>query len=129
VITVGRVAVAVVAVVVVAWLGIMERDTRLQANSLKLIGAGHPVRADKELRRARLLNPDTAPDLRRSLAYFTEGDTQLTRTTLESVLRREPSNIQAWATLLALSRTRDPATAARALAAIKRLDPLGAPQR
>jgi cytochrome c-type biogenesis protein CcmH/NrfG len=127
--TVARVGLAVVAVLVACWLAVMERNTRLEANSLQLVGQGHPVRAEKQLRDARLLNPDTAPDLRRALIYFTRQDAGPARAALDSVLRREPDNIEALTGMLALSSGHDQAETRRILEQLRRLDPLSAPRR
>jgi Tfp pilus assembly protein PilF len=108
----------------------MERNTRLEATSLHLLGEGHTARAEANLRDARLLNPDTTPDFRRALLYVTKRQGDRAVATLESVVAREPDNLQAWATLLAFGRSRhDSALVQRALAAVRRLDPLEAPRR
>lgn len=127
--TAGRMAIALVAVVVVAWLVIMERNTRLEANSLNAAGHHQIAKALHDLHGARLLNPDTTPTLRRGLLYFTQGNAAATRAALDSVVSKEPDNLQAWSGLLAISRQGDPAGTRRALAVIKRLDPLDAPSR
>jgi Flp pilus assembly protein TadD len=127
--TIGRVALAALAVLVIAWLVIMERNTRLEAGSLNQAARGHTAQALRDLHDAELLNPDTTPLLRRGLLYFTRGNAAQTRAALNSVLAKEPDNLQAWSGLLALSRHGDPAGTRRALAAIKRLDPLDAPSR
>ncbi len=64
---VGRVAVAVVAVVAIAWLGVMERDARLLARGQAAAEAADSARAEADFRAARLLNPDATPDLGRAL--------------------------------------------------------------
>jgi hypothetical protein len=114
-VTAARVAVAVVAVVALAWLGAMERSVRLQATG-----------GDAALRDARLLNPDMTPDVRRAFLYQGTGRQAEAAALLEDVLRREPENLDAWGLLYAFTRDRDPAAARRALAARERLDPLGA---
>jgi predicted Zn-dependent protease len=113
---VTRVAVVVVALVALAWLGVMERAERLQAS-----GA-----TEADYRAARLLNPDTVPDVRRAFLYQGTGREREAAALLEDVLRREPDNLDAWGLLYTFTRERDPATARRALAARARLDPLGA---
>ncbi len=113
--TAARVVLAVVAVMVLVWLGAMERSVRLQA-------AG----GESAYRDARLLNPDTTPDVRRAFLYQGTGRPEQAAALLEDVLRREPENLDAWGLLYAFTRDRDPATARRALAARERLDPLGA---
>jgi hypothetical protein len=117
----GRVVLALVAVVVLAWLVVMERDTRLQAQALKT-----PARAEPDLRHATFLNPDTSPTLLRALIYLGEHDRRRALATVESVLRREPDNSDAWGELLLIARGYDASALRRAQAAARRLDPIGA---
>ncbi len=118
-----RVALALVAVSLLTWLGVMERDARLVSQALN--DRNVTARADG-LRRARLLNPDSRPDLERALLYLGQGDRSRAAVTVERVLRREPDNLTAWGELLLIARVDDPPTAARARAALQRLDPIGA---
>jgi predicted Zn-dependent protease len=113
---VTRVAVIVVALLVLGWLVAMERAERLQSS-----GA-----TEADYRAARWLNPDTLPDVRRAFLYHGTGRQAEAAALLEDVLRREPDNLDAWGLLYAFTRERDPATARRALEARARLDPLGA---
>jgi hypothetical protein len=127
---VTRVAVIVVAAAVLAWLGVMERDARLQARGVAAAGRldvpGNGARADAALRGARLLNPDTAPDVGRALVLQARGRSREAAGVLEAVVGREPDNLTAWGVLFAVTRASDPAIARRALAARRRLDPVGA---
>jgi predicted Zn-dependent protease len=121
-----RVAVAALAVVLVAWLGVMERDHRLFTRGN---GAATFRAADSDLRAARLLNPDSGPDLIRAIRLQRAGRWQQALATVEPVLRREPDNLYAWNTLGTVARGHDPAAFLRAQAAARRLDPLNAPGR
>jgi Tfp pilus assembly protein PilF len=123
---IARVGVGLVAVLVLAWLAVMERDTRLQARGLSAVQAGKVAPAESDLRRAGFLNPDTTPELSRALLVFGKGDPARAAAMLEHVIRREPQNISAWGELYVVTRKSDPATAARATAAFARLDPLDA---
>lgn len=129
----ARVAVALVATLVVGWLAVMERDTLLQERGVKASGhlkvAGNGARSESALRDARLLNPDTAPDLSRALLYQGQGREREASALLADVVRREPDNLAAWGQLYVLTRGSEPATARRALAAVVRLDPLSARRR
>ena len=126
----ARIAVAVVAVVALAWLGVMERDRRLYERGVATAGhlrtAAEIMRAEADLRAARLLNPDPAPDLQRALVLRFAGRDAAATALLEDVLRREPDNRSAWGGVLALTADRDPALAARARGALRRLDPINA---
>jgi hypothetical protein len=130
---IARVAVGVVAVAVLAWLGVMERNTRLEASGLaaarQLQVPGNLERADADLRAARLLNADTTPDLARAVVYQAAQRPEQAAALVEDILRREPENLRAWGLLLAIARDRDPAAARRALAARRRLDPVNAVTR
>jgi len=123
---IARVAVAGVAVAVIAWLGVMERDTRLLARADHAAQARDYAAADRDLRDADTLSADTTADLRRAfLAQATRRGDEA-RALLEDVVRREPDNLTAWGLLLTFSREADPAAAERARAQIRRLDPLRA---
>jgi hypothetical protein len=127
---VARVCVVAVALAVLAWLAVLERDTRLLASGVAALepgaGADALARGESDLRAARLLNPDTAPDYYRALVLRARGDADGAQAAIEDVLRREPDNLRAWATLALLANERDEAAVRRAHAARLRLDPLNA---
>ena len=126
----ARVAVAVVAVVVLAWLAVMERDARLEARGVALAGSAQRAtdydRAHDAFRAASFLNPDTTPEVGRALLYKAQRDQRRAVATIEAVLAREPDNLAAWGVLYAFTREPDPAAARRALDERRRLDPLAA---
>jgi predicted Zn-dependent protease len=119
----ARVAVAAIAVVVVAWLGVMERDHRLFTRGN---GAASFSSAQSDLRAARLLNPDSGPDLILAIRLRRAGRWHDALATVERVLRREPDNLYAWNTLGSVALGHDAAAVQRAKAAARRLDPLNA---
>jgi tetratricopeptide (TPR) repeat protein len=123
----------VVAVLVVAWLGVMLRDARLLSSAVEASGrlqaAGDAERAAADFRAARLLNPDTAPDVGLALLLQTEGRRAQATALLEDVVEREPENLTAWGLLYNVARSEDPATARRAFEARRRLDPIRARPR
>jgi hypothetical protein len=123
---IARLVVVVAAVAVIAWLGVMERDTRLLARADHAARARDYAAAERDLRAAGTLTADTTGDLRRAflLQGTRRGDDA--RALLEDVVRREPDNLTAWGLLLTFSREADPAAAARARAQVRRLDPLRA---
>jgi predicted Zn-dependent protease len=131
----ARVLVVLAAAAVLAWLAVMERDERLLARGVEASGqlrsAGSFEHAESHLRAARLLNPDARPDLARSFLYQGAGRARAAVQLLKDVVRREPENAVAWSRLLVLSRDRDrdPALARRALATLRRLDPVNARRR
>jgi hypothetical protein len=124
----ARGCVAVVALVVIAWLGVMERNLRLeQRGAAALRPDSTPAelaQAESDLRRARLLNPDTAPDVSLAVAYRTRGQQDRALATVEDVVRREPDNLRAWVALALLAGESRPDVQERVLAARRRLDPL-----
>ena len=121
-----RAVVVAVAVVVLAWLGLTERSVRLQASGFDAAQRGDLAAAEADFRAARLLNPDTLPDIQRVFVYERAGRSEAGGALLDDVLRREPDNLEAWALLYRLTRELDPASARRALDARARLDPFGA---
>jgi tetratricopeptide (TPR) repeat protein len=129
----ARVVVAVIAVLVIGWLGAMERDTRLLAGGVEALrpgsGPAELAAAESDLRAARLLNADTAPDVNRALLYRARGEEERASALLQDVLAREPDNLVAWAVLGLLARGRDAEAVRRARAAQQRLDPLNARRR
>ena len=130
---IARVAVATVAIGVLAWLAIMERDARLQARVTATPGnlavPATLARDDADLRDARLLDPDTTPDLIRAFAFRGAGQPARSAAILKRVVRNEPDNLLAWSALLTVSTGRDPVTARRARAELRRLDPMDARRR
>jgi hypothetical protein len=125
----SRLVVVIVGVAVVAWLGVMERDARLQARGSEAAGRSGPAsfaRADADLRGARFLNPDTGPDQIRAFLYQGRGEVRRAAALAQDVVRREPDNVAAWRLVLAFAGSRDSPARRQALAALRRLDPLDA---
>jgi hypothetical protein len=126
---IARVVIVVTAVLVLVWLGVMERDLRLEVRGgAALRSKGDPAvlaRAETDLRRANLLNPGTSADVSRALVRQARGHTHQSVALMHDVVRREPENVTAWRVLAVLS----PADARRSLAVQRRLDPLIAPRR
>jgi hypothetical protein len=122
----ARAVVAVLALALLAWLGVMERDTRLQARGTAATARQDFARAESDFRSARLLNPDTTPDARRAYVYALSSRQREAVTLLEDVVRREPENRAAWGVLEEITRATEPETARRARDALRRLDPLNA---
>jgi predicted Zn-dependent protease len=118
-----------VAIVVLAWLAVMERDARLEQRGVAAAGLQTPAaraRAERDFRSARLLNPDSGPDVSRAFVLQAEGRSAAAIRAIRGVLRREPDNLQAWAVLATFARGHDPAAVREAFAADRRLDPISA---
>ena len=118
-----------VALLVLGWTAVLVRDRQVgNAASNELLHRAHlpPARAASEMRRledARLLNPDTTWDLDRAAAWVSLGRPRLAVRDLESLVRREPANLEAWRVLALISRGIDPTRHEQAIAQVRRLDP------
>ena len=127
----ARVAAVAVAVVVLAWLGLMTRDTHLAARGAAALEPGASAAtlaaAESDLEAARTLNPDQQPSIDLALLRRARGDVPGAIATIQGVVRREPDNLVAWGVLSVLARGR-PALVREAFAARARLDPLRARQ-
>jgi hypothetical protein len=124
---IARVVVAGLAVVVIAWLGVIVRDRHVQQRGVattKARAPGYVARADSDFRSARFLNADSTPDLARAVLYQGAGQPARSAALAQSIVKSEPENLTAWGQLLIVSRGRDPGTFRRSLATILRLDPL-----
>jgi hypothetical protein len=121
-----RAAVAVVALLVVGWLAVLERDYRLQTRAITETGARGQARSADDLDRARFLNPDRNPDFLRALVIVGQGQYQQGKAIITGALRDEPDNLSGWNTLFLISSGRDPASVRLAIANLARLDPIGA---
>jgi predicted Zn-dependent protease len=130
---VTRALVAAVATLAIAWLAVMERDARLQARGVAAaqppLAPGALARAESDLRAARFLNPDRAPDVGRAAVLAARGRRVEAVALLRRVVAREPDNLSAWNFLQLLTARSDPATARRAQTELIRLDPITAPRR
>jgi hypothetical protein len=124
----ARLVVAIVAVVVLAWLAAMARDTwhydRGVAAAARLDDPARAARAERELHAASRLNPDRTPDIRRALILWLGGHTPAARALLEDAVAAEPDNLSAWTALDWVAGSRDPRRAREALAEMRRLDPV-----
>jgi len=123
-----RAAVAVLAIVAVAWLALGYRSTDLSEDGERL--AARPdqtpaqVReAEDTLERARFLSPDTRPLLVEGLLLATHGRYDEGVGLLERAVRREPDNVVAWGILAQATQRRDAPRAREARAEIRRLSP------
>ena len=126
----ARGALIAVALVVIAWLAVLERDVRLQARAERDSRHGATpaqlARAADDLRRARFLNPDRDPDVSRAVVESSRGHRAQAIALIEDVVRAEPDNLLAWGLLAVYARGTEPAAVRRAFDARRRLDPLGA---
>ncbi len=128
---VTRAAVALVAVLAIGWLGVLLRDERVGASAADRIFYAPelpPAELGRQLDRmesARLLDPDPKVDLNRAGLLLLRGRRQEAAAIAGARARREPANLEAWRIVYQATRDSDPARAGQALAAIRRLNPLG----
>ena len=123
-----RIALLVLAVLVLAWLGVLYRDHRIIDDvSPGLIGDAHlsAQNFDRDARRletADLLNPDPTWRLNLAVALLRRDPRRAVRE-VRSVVGDEPDNVTAWKILRVAAHRVDPRLAARAQAEVERLDP------
>jgi hypothetical protein len=125
-----RLALLTVAVLMLAWLGVLMRDHRIVDDvSPSLIGDPGLSNAEfeRDVRRledARLLNPDPTWQLNLGLALV-DRDPRRAARGLEDLVEREPDNVAALRVLEEAARRFDRRRAARVRARIERVDPRG----
>jgi hypothetical protein len=124
-----RAAVALVAVLLVAWSAVLWRGDRIgsDASDTLIRNADLPEAAFasemERLRDAELLDPSTRWPVARAGALYQRGRFEQSARVLEDVLEEEPDNLEAWIYMREVAEGRDPARAAEARAAIRRLNP------
>jgi hypothetical protein len=125
-----RVALALCAVLAVAWLGVLVRDREVGEESAAPL-LYQPNMSEARFQRyvdrlgeATFLNPDPTVDIVRATYQLVRGHREVAAVEAERIVRREPQNLTGWSILYRATRGRDPAEAARAAAAIRRLNPL-----
>ncbi len=129
----SRVALAVLCLVVAAWLAIGLRDARLEQAGTELSrspaaaqAAGIAQEADEQLDDATLLSPDTTPDLNRAGLALRRGDLDRGIGLLREVVEREPENLPAWRLLALAANAADDSQLERE--ALRRTRALSAPR-
>jgi hypothetical protein len=124
----ARVVVALIAIVLVAWFGVLARDQRIGHAAVDRIVSEPGMSAAawndamRDLRRADLLDPAT--DWRVTRAnYLLLRDKQEALRVARSVVRDEPDNLSGWVMIESVASRTDPVLAARAAREIERLNP------
>jgi predicted Zn-dependent protease len=123
-----RIAGLVVSLAACAWYVLGVRQARETGRAAAIVSATTPLSAGQAreasslLRAAKVLNPDTTPDVLQAQLERDQGRFAQARTTLERVVAREPENVIAWLWLAKSSPGR-PKTAIGALLQIRRLVP------
>jgi hypothetical protein len=121
---------AVVAVLVLGWLGVLYRDQRVGTAASDKIFYENPLPAAEyerqmhRLRGAELLDPDRTWQLVRVRFLLLYGQPRRAIEAAERFLESEPDNLEAWVLLLNAARGIDTGRVREATAAIRRLNPL-----
>jgi predicted Zn-dependent protease len=123
----GRVALAALALVALAYLTIGLRNVVLAERGERLAALLGPTaaqvdEAERLLERARMLDPDTRPLLVEGRLLAAQGRPE-GRALLERAVEREPDNVVAWSVLAEATRAAAPARSQAALARMRELSP------
>ncbi len=123
----GRVALAAVALLALAYLTVALRNVVLAERGERLAALPHPTPAQVDeaedlLERARLLDPDTRPLLVEGRLLALNGREE-GRALLERAVEREPDNVLAWSVLANVTQQTDPARSRAAQARMRELSP------
>jgi predicted Zn-dependent protease len=125
-----RVLLAVLAALVLAWVGVLVRDHYVgDSGAEKLLfdtnlTSGEFQRNMDKLSDSRFLNPSTNAELARAKYYLFRSRPRAAARVAEGLVRSEPENADAWRLLWRATRDTDPARAREAAAALRRLNPL-----
>jgi predicted Zn-dependent protease len=123
-----RISGLVVALAACAWYALGIRETHETKRANAIVSASTSLTAEQVreasslLSSAKVLNPDSTPDVLRAQLERDQGQLTQARATLQRVVAREPENIVAWL-WLAKSSTGNPTAGIGALLQIRRLMP------
>jgi hypothetical protein len=125
---IARVLIAVVAILLIAWLAVLARNYSIAYDASRRI-VDHPAMSAAEWRRtmhdferAHLLDPSSDWSMiQAQYELLREPEAAIRRA--DDVLRTEPDNLSAWWVILRAAQQRDPARYREALAAVSRLNP------
>lgn len=122
------VALVVISVLMIGWFAVLWRDERIGRDAAERLfnepemSDSEFARALDELQQAELLNPGEEWATLRAAALILRDKPAAVRVA-ESVVRREPDNLNAWVAMLNATRGRDALRSAQAIAQIRRLSP------
>jgi Flp pilus assembly protein TadD len=123
-----RIAGLVFALAACAWYALGVRQARDTGRAAAIVSVATPLTAEQVskasslISAAKVLNPDSTPDVLQAQLERDQGQFAQARATLERVVAREPDNAVAWL-WLAKSSPGMPKTAIGALLQIRRLVP------
>ena len=128
---VARFVVALAAVLVLAWAGVLLRNLELRQDAHQRafytpkLSRAERDRNVERLTEAELLDPDSYWQVARASYYLYSGRPGTAAVVAEAVLRDEPENVSAWGILRGATLRSDPGRSARVGGEMRRLDPLG----
>ena len=128
----ARIALAAVAVIVLAWVGIALRDQILLQDAGNVLFQTPPPpqsRFDDALRQMKdsdFLNPDQTGKIDRARFLLLHKDPRGALRLADQVVADEPDNIAGWSVVYLAGLQVDPARQQAAIVAITRLDPVSA---
>lgn len=106
-----------------AWFATELRPVRERDSGLTVVANGDVRRATTLLSRAAEHTRSSEPDLRLAQLWAFQRRPERATRILRSIVAREPENFDAWLLLSQTARAVDPALAARAARAYRRLSP------
>jgi predicted Zn-dependent protease len=127
----ARFALAVVAVLVLAWIGVLLRDFTIGHDAAERsffdARSSRAQRLDdrRRLEDAELLDPSSYWALAHASNLLRGGERRRAVAEAEALVRDEPENVAVWGLLGNATRVSDPARAAEAAARRDQLNPLG----
>lgn len=127
----ARAALALTAVIVLAWVGVLLRnyeigkDAAVRAFFGPKLSQAEGKRDLQRLDDAQFLDPNAYWRVARANYLILDGDQRRAARAAEQLVRDEPQNLFAWGTLYQATKKDDPERAAQAAREIKQLNPLG----
>jgi hypothetical protein len=124
-----RFVLAAVAVLALAWLGVLLRDHEIGEGAVSVLESKRKLskaEVDRQVERledAELLSPDSSWQFERGYNLIGPDPKRSVRE-LEALVDAEPENLPAWAALLTARRVAYGRASPDALAQIRRLDPI-----
>ena len=124
--TLPRVIIAVIAALLVAWFAVLGRDDLIGTRAYNRVAKDPAMsraaweRTVDDLRRADLLSPGKDFEVHRAATLILR-DRPAAERLADSILRREPGNVEAWSILMAATRGRNEARFEQAERAFRRL--------
>jgi predicted Zn-dependent protease len=127
----ARALLALLAVLVLAWVGVLLRNHELGEDALARsffaaqLGEEQRQRDLEDLEDAELLDPSSSWDVTTANYLLLSGDVPGAARAAERLVRDEPDNVSAWNVLQRATADSDPSRSAEAAAEIRRLNPRG----